>query len=379
MNRAAPLLLLLCLAPGCRRAAEPSPPPTALASMESASFEPLRPPVLGHAVEWDRERDLYRLVSTAEPPEVLAIGSLPECERELVSRLEAAHGAGRFNLEFGTLGGKQFWGDAFWFADWRIQENVFTGHFRLLDPEDRRRAWGTREACRAAFERFRLDEAIELESEHLVILLHGLGRTRSSFDRLRDALPEAGYDATGIGYPSTRRSIAEHADGLVELLDSLEGVARVSFVTHSLGGLVAREALSREAPWKERIEVHRLLMLAPPSRGSSLASALEDFMPFRAIAGPSGRGVALEEARAVPLPACRFGIIAGGRGDGRGWNPLLEGDDDGVVAVEEARLEGAEDFLLVDGLHSFLMRKPEVIEAAIRYLDTGSFGESGPR
>ena len=42
-----------------------------------------------------------------------------------------------------TLGGKVFWGDNFIYAGWRIQENVVTGHHRLLDPDDVRQAWGT--------------------------------------------------------------------------------------------------------------------------------------------------------------------------------------------------------------------------------------------
>ena len=35
-----------------------------------------------------------------------------------------------------TLGGRQFWGDVHYFRGWRIQQNVFTKHYRLLDPGD---------------------------------------------------------------------------------------------------------------------------------------------------------------------------------------------------------------------------------------------------
>ena len=38
------------------------------------------------------------------------------------------------NLPIRTLGGRQFWADVDWFAGWRIQEHVWTGHHRLLDP-----------------------------------------------------------------------------------------------------------------------------------------------------------------------------------------------------------------------------------------------------
>ena len=49
-----------------------------------------------------------------------------------------------WNLATRTLGGLQFWGDVCAFHGWRIQHNVFTNHFRLLDPSDVRWAWGSR-------------------------------------------------------------------------------------------------------------------------------------------------------------------------------------------------------------------------------------------
>ncbi|MFM8727416.1 MAG: hypothetical protein ACKON9_20075, partial [Planctomycetaceae bacterium] len=51
-----------------------------------------------------------------------------------------------------TLGGRQFWGDVAFRAGFRIQRNVFTGHFRLLDASDRRYASGTEAECRSALE-----------------------------------------------------------------------------------------------------------------------------------------------------------------------------------------------------------------------------------
>ncbi len=51
------------------------------------------------------------------------------------------------NLEIQTLGGKYLWADVHLLAGWRIQKNILTGHFRLLDDTDKRRAWGTYENC----------------------------------------------------------------------------------------------------------------------------------------------------------------------------------------------------------------------------------------
>lgn len=282
----------------------------------------------------------------------------------------------RPNLPMHTLGGRQLWADRHWFAGWRVQQHAWTGHARLLDANNVRRAWGSLAACEVALQTARAEHGLSLVSDRVVVLVHGLGRSRASMSKLADALEAQGYAVLDMGYPSTRRSLDEHAAQLGGLLDHLaqDGASQVDFVTHSLGGIVVRSALARADAWRGQLQVGRLAMLAPPSQGSSLAQALKDFVPFRMVMGEVGPQLALDEARAVPAPNCRFGVVAAQRGDGGGWNPLLQGEDDGVVTVEETKLDGMEDFLLVRGLHTFVMDKPEVVAAVLQYLESGDFG-----
>lgn len=355
----------------------PSPPgggPSAQLATRSPSFAlaavtPPRPPVLGHRLEPSDEPGRFRLVDV-EAGVTVGEGDLDHCERLLAQRLQERYGRGKPNLPFPTLGGRQFWGDLFWYADWRIQENVLSGHCRLLDPDDVRRAWGTYAECRAAFEQERVERNLSLPSTHVVVLLHGLARSTAYFDDLAEALREAGFAPARFEYPSTRASIDAHASQLVSWLDRLEDAERVSFVTHSLGGLVVRAALAKPGAWRERIEPHRLVMLGPPNRGSSLAAALREFLPYRWLAGPAGQDLALREALAVPPPPIPFAIIAGARGDGEGWNPLVPGDDDGVVALDEALLEGADEVLVLRTWHARLPSNHRAIEATVRFLHT---------
>jgi hypothetical protein len=152
----------------------------------------------------------------------------------------------------------------------------------------------------------------------------------------------------------------------------------VSFVTHSLGGIVAREVLSRDAEWKKTLKPVRLVMIAPPNQGSAVAEALKDWLPYRAALGEVGQELTPEAIARMPLPPCEFGIIAGGKGDGKGLNPLLGGDNDGLVTVDETRLPGAADFLLLDATHTFIMANEKSIEATRRFLETGRFGPAAP-
>ena len=60
-------------------------------------------------------------------------------------------------------------------------------------------------------------------------------------------------------------------------------------------------------------------------------------------------------------------LWSGGTGAG-GHNPLLEGDDDGIVTVEETKLAGMAEHVVVDAIHTFVMDHPEARAAALRFL-----------
>ena len=280
------------------------------------------------------------------------------------------------NLPTPTLGGTQLWRDSHVFAGWRIQENVLTGHARLLDPEDTRRAWGSYAQVKARLDDLRRIENIQPPSKHLVLLVHGILRSTGTFSALEIALIEAGFDAVAISYPSTRSTIEEHADGLARLLDRQEGSETVSFVTHSMGGLVVRHLLRQDEAWQRRIAVRRIVLIAPPNQGSAVARLLKDIPAYRWIYGAAGQQLTPAEVSKIPLIEHPFAIVAGGTGDGEGFNPLLPGDDDGTVALAETRLEGALDFLVVPEIHAIISNHPDTIRATINFLKHGGFEDT---
>lgn len=275
-----------------------------------------------------------------------------------------------WTLPFPTLGGTQVWSDVEVRDGWRIQKNLLTGHYRLLDGDDWRRAGITYDEAARALDR--LAPTLEPKPADVVVLLHGLGRTRHSMDRMKAALEARGHRVVAVGYASTRAGVREHADRLSGIIGKLDGVRRVQFVTHSYGAFVVRQTVST-APWADRIEVGGIMMLAPPSRGAVLADRLTRLGLYRVIGGAGGQDVTTEGAEHVPLPeGVRLCVIAGGRLDGKGYNPMLEGDNDGVVRVEEARLPEVDDFMVVREIHTFIMNHPKTIEAAARFLAGGT-------
>lgn len=283
---------------------------------------------------------------------------------------EPSQAGDNINVPTGTFGGMQLWEDLRVLSGWRIQRNVVTGHHRLLDDGDVRRAWGSWDECDRALNSARAAHNLKTRSDHAVVLLHGLGRTKSMYKSLAAKLEADGFEVVTINYPSTRRSISAHADQIEQVLGHLEGITSVSFVTHSLGGIVMREVLARDGSWRQSLEPRRLVMMGPPNQGSVFAREVPS-------AADGMIGASLDELRDIsltefPVPVIEFGIIAGGRGQ-EGYNPLIPGNDDGVVAVSETRLAGASDFLVVDGLHSYLPSNEAAATAAVHFLAHGQF------
>lgn len=50
------------------------------------------------------------------------------------------------NFDLPTLGGHVFWDTLAESKGWKLQQNMFTGHCRILDPGDYRKAWGSERA-----------------------------------------------------------------------------------------------------------------------------------------------------------------------------------------------------------------------------------------
>src|SRR6185503_12645664 len=141
---------------------------------------------------------------------------------------------------------------------------------------------------------------------------------------------------------------------LAKLVDGLEGVQEVNFVAHSLGNLVIRHFLADRAnssdPRPRSWRLGRIVMLAPPNQGAEIAMQFRHNPIYQTVWGETGRELAEEWSslsQKLAVPSCQFGIIAGGVGNSVGRNPLLSGDDDFVVCVEETRLVGARDFCVL--------------------------------
>lgn len=202
-----------------------------------------------------------------------------------------------------------------------------------------------------------------------VVVLHGALRSTVGLQPTARFLRARGLDARPFGYRTRRGSLADHGRALDAFVRAWLGDApppMLGFLTHSMGALVVRayfEVAARLGP------AQRVVMLSPPNQGSRLARLNARRRIFHWLYGDAAAELVPERvAQLRPLPgSAALLVLAGGRGDPRGYNPLLPGDDDGVVAHSEMVL-GEVQPELVGGVHGLLQWRPTVLERAATFL-----------
>jgi pimeloyl-ACP methyl ester carboxylesterase len=209
-----------------------------------------------------------------------------------------------------------------------------------------------------------LPDYAAVASRDWVVLLHGLFATRQSMRKLERHITDVGYSVLNWGYPTWLRSTEQNVRRLLpqlELLQSDPSVRTINFVTHSMGGILARSALQLGSDSK----VKRLVMLAPPNRGSHLTRI--SLGPFAwclpAIAdlseSPDSLPNRLEDASRNTDSQVEIGVIAASR--------------DFVVPVENTKVRNQQDHCVLRCSHFALPNHDIAVRYVLSFLQNGKF------
>ena len=215
-------------------------------------------------------------------------------------------------------------------------------------------------------------------SEECVVLIHGLNRSWRAMEPMAEALRADGYSTANVDYPSQAGTIDVIAPmavetGLGECRSA--GAKRIHFVTHSIGGILLRYS-HQSSPIPD---LGRVVMLAPPNQGSEVIDVTRDWPTSDLFAGEAGLqlGTGPDSVPSQLGPVdFELGVIAGTGSINFVMSAMLPQPNDGKVSVASTRVDGMNDFLIVDNSHRYITESPEVIRNTKSFLRDGAFVDS---
>lgn len=197
-----------------------------------------------------------------------------------------------------------------------------------------------------------------------VLLVHGLWLHGASMRWIGARLREAGFVPREFSYAS----VGGGPDAAVPRLAEAIGDAPTHVVAHSLGGLVALSALRGST-----LPVPRLVCLGTPLCGSRAARNLLGQFPL--AAAMLGRSAGLLQGGCQAWDGqTQVGSVAGSTPHGLGQLfGRFDSANDGTVAVDETRVDGLADHVVIAASHSGLLFSPMAVRQAAAFLREGRF------
>jgi pimeloyl-ACP methyl ester carboxylesterase len=198
-----------------------------------------------------------------------------------------------------------------------------------------------------------------------VLLVHGLGGSRSSWSAVAQTLSARGLTVDAVAYAPLGPSVAQLADQLVAEVArilSRTGAAKVHLVGHSLGGVVIAQAI---ADGGLDGLVDTVVTLGSPFGGSPWAGVLPFVKIVRALRPGSQL---LQRLASTPIP------------DGVRWLAVTATLDIIVPGLRSVPSHARAESIRVNGVgHLGLLRSSDVIEcitAALSTRDSAAIAEA---
>ena len=192
-----------------------------------------------------------------------------------------------------------------------------------------------------------------------VALVHGFMANKYILTVLSRRLQAHGYSTTAWGYWNMGCSLLVHAERFareLELLDREPRIDTLHVVGHSMGCIISRVALDRYRPRK----MGRFVMLAPPNRGSFVATAtartLGRFLTPVAELSTADNSL----VNSLPTPQ---GIDIG----------VIAAKHDALVAEESTRPDAPHAHITLPTWHTGLLFSRETADLVAGFLATGEF------
>ncbi len=205
-----------------------------------------------------------------------------------------------------------------------------------------------------------------------VVLLHGLWRGWRAMEPMARILQNEGFSTWNIPYSSFRHPIPILVDQVRREIQKIPCGQPVNFITHSLGCIILRALLAEDQQW----EFGKIVLLAPPNRGSEIVDWSQRHPLIHRLLGPAGRDLGTNGfVASLPNPPedSAMAVIMGKRTTIPFFRDLLEKDNDGIVSVSRGKIPGLKEFAVVDADHTFIQIHPETLRLSVEFLKRGAF------
>lgn len=207
----------------------------------------------------------------------------------------------------------------------------------------------------------------------IAVCLHGFLRSGASMFFLSQSLRSLGYKKIifpTFAYHWTPLSIiAERLHREIERQLQEHSATQVDVITYSMGALIFRASLEYDIPYR------RALMIAPPNQGAQMASQMRKWLPVHNMGWDPFGPLLPEFAQQLKEPpsSIEVGILAGIKGNQKGYNRFLSSDNDGKVRLEETMLSRDVPLHVVEARHPMMILHPRNIQIAKYFLEHGMF------
>ncbi|NGX34157.1 MAG: hypothetical protein K1060chlam1_00507 [Candidatus Anoxychlamydiales bacterium] len=205
----------------------------------------------------------------------------------------------------------------------------------------------------------------------VVICVHGFFRTKLNMYFIEKSLKKDNFEVLNWRYKSRDKYINEHANDLVnELIEISKKNPNepINFVTHSMGGLVLRNAINHpNCPAEAKIG--KAILIAAPNKGSVVAQKLQKSKLVRFLFKNKAGSELMEKKDFDDL-----GIFPPDMGvlqivGTLGVSPWINEKNDGKVALSETKLNSPCKQIDVKASHSWICYSPKVIRYLKEFLN----------
>ena len=208
-----------------------------------------------------------------------------------------------------------------------------------------------------------------------VVIAHGLWMPGLETWQLRSRLRAAGYQPVLFRYPTVTATLSENIERLARFVGAEDGDV-IHLVGYSLGGVVAVGAAA--AGRLDR--PGRIVCLGSPLNGTVAGRALENNVLGAALVGRSIAELNAKAGLQFAPAEKEIGCVAGNGGFGAGRVIAdFDGPNDGTVAVNETRLDGITDHVVLPVTHTTMLFDAAVARQAVAFLRGGRFESTAGR